>query len=233
MPVDQARYKMIVGLIIDQLEGGYYHPDMMAANPVKFKLYGYSGETMFGIDRRYHNSTAAAKRFWAIVDSANARKNWAWNYGGGTFRQKLKDAAAEVMYDEYDVFANKYLSKQAKAIIETDDRLLFNFIYATWNGDKWFRILSGDFNAAVAKGITNKDELVKVAVASRISSGNTVITQGGKKIAKFINTITQQVTEYVKANPVKMGIVVAVVLGMMVYYVWAVRERNSKIIIFT
>lgn len=229
MAINQARYKSIVGLIIDQLEGGYYHPDMMLRDPVKFAQYGFSGETMFGIDRRAGgaiNTTSAGKKFWAIVDGAGARNNWPWNYGGGNLRQSLKDGAADIMYPEYERMAKKYVSAKSKAIIDSDDRLLFNFIYATWNGEGWFKRFSNDFNAATAKGITDKDELVKVAVASRTSSSNSLIRQSGNKISSFINSINLAAAKYIKENPIKTIIVVLAVTGLMSYYIWKVTTKK-------
>lgn len=231
MGIESGRYKRIVGLIIDELEGGYYHPDMMIRDPVKFTQYGFSGETMFGIDRKAGgliNTTPAGKKFWAIVDGANARNTWPWNYRGGSLGPALKDGAADIMYPEYERMAKLYLSAPSKAIIDSDDRLLFNFIYATWNGEGWFKRFSNDFNAAVAKGVTNKDDLVKVAVASRTASGNSLIKQGGNKIADFINKITTETATFVKNNPVKTGIVVAVSIGLMAYYIWLITRKKLK-----
>jgi len=55
------KFQYIANLIIDNLEGGYYHPDMYikgAKNTsgkiipaISFSKYKYSGETLFGLDR--------------------------------------------------------------------------------------------------------------------------------------------------------------------------------------
>lgn len=220
--VDQARYRNLSGVIIDNLEGGYYHPDMMAANPVKFKAYGYSGETMYGIDRKYTYSGAAAQRFWSIIDNANARYNWPWNYMGGNLAPQLRDAAADVMYSKFDTYADQYLGARAKTIVESDDRLLFNFIYATWNGPTWFQRFSSDFNDALNRGVTNTDDLVDVVVKSRVDSSNSLIAQGGKKIAKFINDLAHSVSVYVKEHPgmaIALASAVAISIGTIIYLV--------------
>ena len=77
-------------------------------------------------------------------------------------------------------------------IIENDDRLLFNFIYATWNGAGWFRKFATDIFDAYKKGVTNPNDLYKVVLRSRINEGlkkgsqpNSLIAQGGAKIAKL------------------------------------------------
>jgi hypothetical protein len=41
-----------MNIIIEKLEGGYYHPDMLTDGRIKDGRYGGSGETMFGIDRK-------------------------------------------------------------------------------------------------------------------------------------------------------------------------------------
>jgi len=231
MPVDQTRYRQITGLIIDQLEGGYYHPDMLLDGRVKDTRYKNSGETMFGIDRKAGgaiNTTAAGKYFWSIIDNVNARKTWAWNYMGGNLNQQLKDAAADIMYPEFDRMANLYLSPKSKAIVESDDRLLFNFIYATWNGSGWFKRFANDFNDAVDSGVTNTDQLVDVVLQSRADSGNSLIVQGGKKIAKIVNNFATAVAEYVKKNPGKTLIVAAVIAVSMSAYLYFVTKKMGK-----
>ena len=45
------KFKQITKLVINNLEGGYFHPNMRTANPAKFGAYHRSGETMFGLDR--------------------------------------------------------------------------------------------------------------------------------------------------------------------------------------
>lgn len=227
--IDQTRYRNISGVIIDNLEGGYYHPDMMAKDPVKFKAYGKSGETMYGIDRRYTYQSAEAQNFWAIIDNANARYNWPWNYMGGNLAPELRDAAADVMYPQYDTYANKYLGAQSKAIVESDDRLLFNFIYATWNGPTWFGRLASDFNDAVNSGVTNTDDLVNVVVQSRLNSGNSLIVQGGKKIAKFINDLAHSVTDYVKKHKTASIVIISgtVVALSALWYFLIIKKRKA------
>jgi hypothetical protein len=228
MAVDQGRYRYIGSLIIDQLEGGYYHPDMLADGRVKDSRYGSSGETMFGIDRKNFgaNNTAAARQFWSIIDGANARKTWPWNYKGGTYGPSLKAAAADMIYPEYDKFAAKYLSSKSRGIVESDDRLLYNFMYATWNGAGWFQRFASDFNKAVDSGIANKDQLVQIVLKSRTESSNSLIRQTGNKMAAILAKFSQYVTDYVKKNPVKTVVVVAIVTGMMSYYIWIITRKK-------
>jgi peptidoglycan hydrolase-like protein with peptidoglycan-binding domain len=65
MPASIADY---IFIIIDKFEGGYYNPGMEEASD---PIYGDSGETMMGIDRKhssYEEDTTAGKEFWKIID---------------------------------------------------------------------------------------------------------------------------------------------------------------------
>lgn len=199
MAVDVNVFKEMTALVIDKLEGGYYHPLMLADGRVKDQRYANSGETMFGIDRKAGgriNLTPSGVLFWKAIDDANARTLWKWNFKGGNLAKQLKVYVGDMMLPEYEGLASRYLSTQAKEIVSNDKRLLFNFIYASWNGSGWFQKFATDFSSAVAKGITNPDQLVQVAIDSRTKEGlragsppNSLIKQGGEKIATFINDI--------------------------------------------
>lgn len=242
MAVDRNKYQKIVGLIIDKLEGGYYHPDMLSDGRVNDSRYGSSGETMFGIDRVAGgdiNKTPAGIRFWSIIDNAGARKNWKWLYRGGSLEPQLKDAAADIMYGQYDKLASRYLTPESRKLVESDDRLLFNFIYATWNGAGWFQRFANDFNNAVSKGVRNKDELVRVAVSSRTENQNSLIRQGGNKIASFIDELkniaeetAEKTAEYTKRNwlPILLiGVGVAGLIYFTYFYEGKGMNKNLKL----
>lgn len=196
-------FNEIVSLVIDKLEGGYYHPDMLKDGRVKDNRYSASGETMFGIDRLKGgsiNSTAAGKRFWMLIDNAGASTKWKWNYKGGELEPELKKLAAEMIHPLYNTLSNNYLSKQAISIINNSAALLFHFIYATYNGSGWFKKFANDITAAIASGITDPIQLANVAINSRTKEGlikgskpNSLIAQSGKKIADLFNTIKEPV----------------------------------------
>ena len=223
MAVDKNKFKGVTALVIDKLEGGYFHPNMRTANPTKFGSYHRSGETMFGLDRHaghglyyttprksddvisnlkniegnvYEYKTPESKEFWTIIDTANAKKNWAWLYRGGSLESKLKDLTAEIMYPVYERNAKNYLSPKAKSIVDSDNRLLFHFIYASWNGAGWFKKFATDINKAVDSGITDVDKLARVALDSRLKEGlksgsapNSLIAQGGRKIETLFDNL--------------------------------------------
>ena len=223
MAVDKDKFKTVTKLVIDKLEGGYFHPNMRTANPKKFGAYHRSGETMFGLDRHaghglyystsrksddvlrnlkniesgvYTYKSLEAKEFWTTIDTANAKNNWQWLYRGGGLENKLKDLTAEIMLPSYERNAKNYLDAKTREIVEKDNRLLFHFIYASWNGSGWFQKFATDMNKAVSSGITEADKLSQVALDSRLKEGlrkgsspNSLIAQGGNKIAKIFDSL--------------------------------------------
>ena len=194
--ITKDKFRQVTNIVIDKLEGGYYHPQMLLDGRVKDSRYGSSGETMFGIDRNYLGNPRngqAQKDFWQIIDNVNARKLWHWNYMGGDLNVKLKELASDIIYDSYLNYSQKYLSEKSQKIVNSDARLVFHFSYATWNGVSWFKKFASDINNAVENRTTNPDKLVQVALDSRTKEGltkgskpNSLIMQGGNKIMGFI-----------------------------------------------
>lgn len=191
-----ANYDDVVAAVIDKLEGGYYHPDMLKDGRIKDTRYGASGETMMGIDRVAGgklNETPAGIEFWKLIDEAGARTNWSWNYKGGELEPKLRELAGQIIKPHFEKLVSTYLTPKSKELVYSDGRLLFHFIYATWNGSGWFQKFATDINDAVASGITDPTQLVQVALNSRTKEGlkpgsrpNSLVAQGGEKIAKLV-----------------------------------------------
>jgi len=242
----QDYFDKVTQIVINKLEGGYFHPDMRSRNPGKFGTYHRSGETMFGLDRHaghslyystprktddvlenlkyiyngsYQYKSQDAKDFWTTIDNANARKNWSWNYKGGVYEDKLKKLAGKILFPRYEYLANKYLLPEAKKLVESDPRILFHFIYAIWNGSGWFKKFAEKFNQAVLQGTTNKEKLLEVALNSRIYSGNSLIKQGGEKIKKFINNLELNTVQSSAKTNYKNGILfgILIIAGYVVY----------------
>ena len=226
MAVDKNKFKTVTQLVIDKLEGGYYNP----AWHNKGSLYSRSGETMFGIDRKAGgsiNDTTAGKKFWGIIDKVKTPQTWKWNYKGGDLAPQLKDLVVEIMYPVYENNAKNYLDPQTKAIVDNDNRLLFHFIYASWNGSGWFKKFANDMDKAVSSGITDTDKLSQVAIDSRTKEGlesgskpNTLIAQGGRKIADLFSSLKDvaketitETTETVKKNPI---IIASITFGIII-----------------
>jgi len=188
--LDVKDFDGIVGKVIDNLEGGYYHPDMLNDGRVKDSRYSNSGETMMGIDRKAGgtiNTTPEGIKFWDLIDSANARSEWKWGYRGGSLEPQLRELAGKMIKRYYDTYATKYLSGAALKIVNENPKLLFNFVYSVWNGPGWFDKFAEEVNKAVSSGITDPEELATLAVKRRTNSENSLIAQGGKKIAKLLD----------------------------------------------
>lgn len=186
---DNEMFTTVTRKVIEKLEGGYFHPDMLLDGRIKDKRYKGSGETMFGIDRNNFakKSSPAFKQFWKIIDDANARKLWKWNYFGGQYKNQLFPLVAEMMKPLYDNFAEKYLSTDALEIVNSDSKLLFHFVYATWNGQGWFKRFADPINDAVLKGIRDVVKLRKIALDSRKNNKNSLIAQSGEKIQNLFD----------------------------------------------
>lgn len=217
--LSHSDYDSIVKSVIDNLEGGYYHPNMMQKDPGKFSVYKRSGETMFGLDRfaghdlfystprisndpvsdleniesnKYQYKSNDAKEFWETIDSADAKDKWPWNYRGGQYENRLEELAGKIMRPEFESLFGQYLSHPAQEIVKNDPRLMYHFVYATWNGAGWFKKFARDISQAVLGGTTDPAVLAKIAMDSRTKEGltdnsspNSIIAQGGKKIEKM------------------------------------------------
>jgi len=218
---ENTDFDSLVKIIIDNLEGGYFHPNMYKKDPSFFNNYSKSGETMFGLDRHaghdlfykdkrkssdvfknmeyiekgeYTYTNQYAERFWKLIDSKNAKENWKWRYDGGEIREELIKLASNIIKPYFIELMNTFLSSEAIKIIKRDGRLLFHFIYATWNGRGWFRKFANDINSLIESGINDPDELVEQAIYSRTQEGlikgskpNSLISKTGKKIETLIS----------------------------------------------
>ena len=138
-----SNFGKAVDKIIDEFEGGYYHPDMLKDGRVKDNRYGGSGETMFGMDRQAGKQelTSAGKEFWDVIDKENARKNGKWNYmlkDNPTLAGRLKGLITQIMEPLFKKNMERFLTPEAREIVMNNPKLYFNFAYATYNGEKWF-----------------------------------------------------------------------------------------------
>ena len=197
--IDVKDWQGMVNLVIDKLEGGYYHPDMLKDGRVRDIRYGGSGETMFGLDRKAGNteSTPEGREFWAYIDSLNARSNWRWNYmakDNPEVATKLRVLAGNYMKTEFARNMKNYLSPESAAIVNNYAPLTFNFIYASWNGPGWFQRFAKQLNNAVASGNTDPKSLNDLINELRAGSGSSLISQGAPKVASVTRALTQKDT---------------------------------------
>ena len=115
---------------------------------------------------------------------------------------QLVEGAAGVIEPMFNKNLKKYCSDaNLQKIIKSDGRLLFNVIYAQWNGDGWIKGLLKVLVEAYNNGSKTSEDLLKETVLERIRGGYTMykygtggklgsrsaslITQGGRKIAKL------------------------------------------------
>jgi hypothetical protein len=183
--ISPSSFEEITNKVIDNIEGGYYHPKMNQS------AMGKSGETMMGIDRRHGgdiNTSPEGREFWKLIDDADASSKWKHKYMGGSLEPKLKSLVAKMMKPFFLKNMNNYLSPEARKIVESNPNLMFHFVYGTWNGPGWFRKFAIKINDAVKKGITDPKKLTEIAIRSRIDSGNSVIAQTAKKIDDILGT---------------------------------------------
>ncbi|MFA6066893.1 MAG: hypothetical protein WC707_06955 [Candidatus Babeliaceae bacterium] len=195
MSITPARFNSITGFIIDNFEGGYFHQNMIRSGEIKdpHNYYATSGETFLGIDRKnFYSPSPSFAKFWQMIDNAGASTNWRYNYKGGSLYAPLKKLVGEFMQPIYENWMLKKLTPKARQIIESDDRLVFTFIYLVWNGSGWFNKFAAIMNDKVAKGVTNPDALVKAASDYRISTGNAIMIKANKEIMAVIDQLKKK-----------------------------------------
>jgi len=214
MNVDQNLFFDATKLVIENFEGGYYHPDMLLdgrlnPTPAQIDLLKYSGETMFGLDRHaghslYYSSprissdvrnnlqyipnytykNSASKDFWTILDNAAANKLWKWNYKGGQFEGQLQTLAAKILYPVFIEYSDKYLSEAAKKVVYNNPKLLFHFIYAVWNGPVFFKKFAQQLNTDISKNAST-DTLVNNQINARAKSA---VSSSASKMVKVFQS---------------------------------------------
>ena len=186
------RFLSLTNVVIDNFEGGYYHPDMAKKmKPSDQALLAASGETMFGLDRKAGAQLAVYpewKQFWDMIDKANARTNWKHYSLGGALNTPLKGLAGRIMYQWFNHLAAKYLIGNSIDKIAADDRLVIHFSYASWNGEGWFRKFANALNGA--KG--TKEQIFQTAIKARTEASSKAIRNAGAKMMKLFVTLNMK-----------------------------------------
>lgn len=179
--ITPEKFNFLTGIVIDNFEGGYYHPDMLPwfKESDRSKLAA-SGETMFGLDRKAGAQLSKYpewKVFWEAVDRAKRADpdSFRYNRRGGKAGPELKELTAAIMYKWFTELSEKYLTHDSIEAIANDDRLIIHFSYASWNGEGWFKKFALALNAA--KG--TKEQIFQAALKARTESSNKVIRQQG------------------------------------------------------
>ena len=166
-----------VKAVIVNLEGGYYNGGGNG-DP----RYNTSGETMFGIDRLRNGNCDACKRFWKVMDDNNARTNWPWLYvPKDPIKSNLFNLTVEIQKPNYEKWSKAYLDPKVRALVESDGRLYYNMVYASWNGSGWFKGFGALLNNAYARGYKTSESLLEVITQERINGGKIAYTLGTGK----------------------------------------------------
>jgi peptidoglycan hydrolase-like protein with peptidoglycan-binding domain len=192
--IDVKDFPSIINTIIDNLEGGYYNPDMLRDGRVTDSRYGASGETMFGIDRKTgpESNTPAGQKFWALIDSQPDKANWRNEYMAKDkpeLNNQLRQLVAEMMKPFFEKYTKDYLSPESAAIVSKDPALTFHFVYATFNGSGWFQKFARLINNAVTSGNTDPKSLLALAMQDRVATSSSLMNQVGAKVAKITSRI--------------------------------------------
>lgn len=181
----------LVQIIITEVEGGYYHPDMLKDGRIKDTRYGSSGETMFGIDRLNgveYNKMPEGQEFWGIIDKAGARSKWSHNYMGGEYEGKLRTLTAAMIQKEFNRLLSIYIKDEnVRALVLSNAALTFNFIYATYNGMGHFNNMSKLLIDNYNNKITDMNTLIQNQINFRLNHKDSLIRGSGETIKKIID----------------------------------------------
>lgn len=161
-------FESMTKIIINSIEGGYYNPSWHFNSSM-----GRSGETMFGMDRKFGEylfKTGTGKSFWDLIDKNKSEKTWTHNYRGGNISSQLISMVSKIMSEEYERNSDKYLTPEAKKIVDSNNGLRFHFFYACWNGEGFFRMFARKINKAIKDGIKEPIKLLSIAINSRLDS---------------------------------------------------------------
>ena len=187
LTVTEKKFVELTQVVIDNFEGGYYHPDMKKRfKPSDQSKFGDSGETLFGLDRKHGSQLkmyAEWKQFWDLVDAEKFHDTNVWNKYNykptGIIGQRLKELASKIMYKWFSYLAGKYILISSMDEIANDDRLILHFSYASWNGQSWFERYAKALNLAIQNHEGDKQLIFSEAIKARTESSNKVIRQQG------------------------------------------------------
>ena len=202
--VDSYDLQNLCDEIIDGIEGGYANEAHFKATAQKTdsedmkKALLNSSETMFGIDRRAGDwdNHPVGKDFWQLIDENSGwspksadKPKWTHGYMGGSIESDLRNYVYDMMVPAYEDFKNAYLDSEAKKLVEEDKRLVIHFLYACWNGVRFFEEFADIINSEVASGNTDRDSLYEVAINSRLNHSNDVARKTGQKLKGIIESL--------------------------------------------
>lgn len=227
----------IADLIINKIEGGYYHPNYKTLKPSTFDVMGISGETMYGLDRKngagsaVTNSTAG-QTFWSIIDkefaaAKNDTKYWndkadGTKYIAASVGRQLRPLADEITLLNYNRYADKYLSDTARKRVEKSPKLMLQFAYLTWNGPVHFQKCATRVQNCIAAGKTD-DEIYENLQQYRRGLSNSLFSKGADKL----DSLLPQIENYSgSGNGLLWFLGGALLLGGIFFFVGKKKKRK-------
>ncbi len=188
--IPKVDFSTLANVIIDKLEGGYYHPNMLRDGRIRDRRYGASGETLYGMDRKHgtaFTNTPEGIKFWETIDRLDAKNKWEWNSMGGQYEGQLKKLAVNMIKPKYNEFLSRYVKdKNIIDLINSNAGICINFIYAVWNGDKYFKDMANIIVRDYNNDIKDTNVMVSNLIKYRQSHTSSLIRQGGDKLEKII-----------------------------------------------
>lgn len=196
--LNRQEFADITRLVIQQLEGGYFHPKMLKDGRLSDPKGLYSGidkdgnkvpgitpsgETIGGIDRvrglEYRtNAVNSWDELFGILDTINAADKWKHNsFGPKTDKDyakrkaRIEELVGYIIYAQFNKFASLYLDDKSYEIIKQSPELIAHFSYATWNGQGWFRKYSERLIGWINEGYTDPSVLAEKSINLRINEG--------------------------------------------------------------
>jgi len=172
------KFTALTRVVIDNFEGGYYHPNMLKNfKPSDQAKLRFSGETMFGLDRKAGAQLAKYPEwaaFWKAADEGKKLEPSAWKYNAKNVPNAgaLKEMAGAIMFKWFNELARKYILVGSMDEIVNDDRLIIHFSYASWNGEGWFKRYAEALNKAIAKFSGDKEAIFQEAIKARTMAVN-------------------------------------------------------------
>jgi hypothetical protein len=174
----------LITYVIQNIEGGYYHPDMKSKLRGGENL-GISGETMYGLDRANGAGSAvtnsdAGRKFWKLIDDNYGSHHGDTSYYGdmadgrkvpASVGAQLQEYTRTIIKSMFNDYAGRYLSPGAKSVIMSNPALQLQFLYACWNGPGHFQTFANLVNAAYANGTTAADALYQLVNDARRKKG--------------------------------------------------------------
>lgn len=199
LPVIKRRvpFRRISDLVIQYLEGGYSTAEMLKDGRLKpiedpeiRAAYERSGETLYGIDRRWFKvNDPRVIKFWAKVDQSGIKKFLGWNkFPAEPLNSELRAMVADFMEDHYKILAKKYLTEKAREIVENYPPLYANFVYAAWNGPGFFERFGKLANANTDKSPADIYDLVQAARMKSVK----IIRNGVPKLDKIAKILLNE-----------------------------------------